>query len=62
MDGPRNHHTEWSKSDRGEISYDMLYVWNLERNDTDKFTYKTERFTDLREWTCGCGGRNGRKG
>ena len=24
-----------SKSDRGEISYDIPYMWNLKRNDTD---------------------------
>ena len=37
-------HTEWSKSDReGEISYDILYMWNLKGNDTNELTYKTER-------------------
>ena len=30
MDGPREYHTEWSKSDRErQISYDSTYVWNL---------------------------------
>ena len=30
MDGPRECHTELSKSDReGEISYDIPYMWNL---------------------------------
>ena len=29
MDGPRDGHTEWSKSDRGQISYDIAYMWNL---------------------------------
>ena len=38
----------WVKSDReGEISCDILYMWNLKRNDTNELTYKTERFTDL---------------
>ena len=33
-----------SKSDReGEILYDIPYMWNLKRNDTNEFTYKTER-------------------
>ena len=31
------------KSDReGEISYDILYMWNLERNDTNEFTKQKE--------------------
>ena len=43
MDGPRDCHTEWSKSDRQkEISYDIAYVRNLKRNDTDECIYKTE--------------------
>ena len=30
MDGPRDCHTEWSKSDRErQISYDIAYMWNL---------------------------------
>ena len=30
MDGPRDYHTEWSKSDRErQISYDITYMWNL---------------------------------
>ena len=37
MDGPRESHTEWSKSDReGEILYDILYTWNLKRNELEK--------------------------
>ena len=44
MDGPRECHTEGSKSDReGEILYDILYMWNLKRNDTNEITYETER-------------------
>ena len=32
------------KTDReGEISYDIPYLWDLKRNDTDKLTYKRER-------------------
>ena len=32
------------KTDReGEISYDIPYMWDLKRNDTDKLTYKRER-------------------
>ena len=47
MDGPREGNTEQSKSDRGEISYDIPYMWNIKRNDTNEFTYKAERVTDL---------------
>ena len=37
MDGSRESHTEWSKSDRdGEISYDIPHIWTLKRNDTDE--------------------------
>ena len=36
--------TEWSKSDiKGEISYDIPYMWNLKRNDTNELTYQTEK-------------------
>ena len=36
MDVPRDCHTEWSKSDRGEILYDIPYMQNLKRNDTNE--------------------------
>ena len=43
------------KSDReGEISYDIPYMWNLKRNDTNELTYKTEETHKLREGTYGC--------
>ena len=32
MDGPRDHHTKWSKSDREDILYDMTYMLNLKYN------------------------------
>ena len=41
MDGPRDCHTEQSKSDReGEISCDIPYTGNLKRNDTKELIYK----------------------
>ena len=44
--GPRDCHTEWTKSDReGEILYDIPYTRNLERNDANEFTYKIEAQT-----------------
>ena len=30
-------------SDRGEILYDIPYMWNLKRNDTNELPYKSER-------------------
>ena len=30
MDGPRDYHTKWNKSDRErQISYDITYMWNI---------------------------------
>ena len=29
--------------EKGEISYDTPYMWNLRRNDTTERIYKTER-------------------
>ena len=40
MDGPRDCHTEWSKSER-DISYDIAYMWNLQKG-TNELMYKTE--------------------
>jgi len=32
MDGPRDYHTKWSKSEReGQIPYDITYGWNLKK-------------------------------
>ena len=32
MDGPRDYHTKWSKSDKEkQISYDITYMWNLKK-------------------------------
>ena len=44
MDRPRDDHTKWTKSDRErQISYDITYMWNLKKNDTNELIYKTER-------------------
>ena len=33
MDGPRDYHTKWSKSERErQILYDITYMWNLKYN------------------------------
>ena len=45
MDGPRDCHTEWNKSEREQqIPYDITYMWNL-KYDRNELTYETE--TDL---------------
>ena len=42
-DGPRDCHTEWTKSDReGEILYGILFIWNLKRNNTNELICKTD--------------------
>ena len=48
MGGPRDCHTEWSKSDRErQISYDITYMWNLKK--WYKWTYlkNRNRVTDV---------------
>ena len=43
MDGPRDSNTEWNESARErKILHDTAYMWNLKRNDRNKFVYKTE--------------------
>ena len=42
VDGPRDCHSEWGNFREGEISSDILYMWNLKRNDTNELIYKTE--------------------
>ena len=43
MDGPRYYHIKWSKSEReGQISYDITYMWNPKKTDTNKLIYKRE--------------------
>ena len=42
MDGPRDHHTKWSKSERKrQIPCDITYMWNL-KYDTNELIYETE--------------------
>ena len=45
MDGPRDYHTKWRKSEREQqIPYGIPYMWNL-KYDTNESIYETE--TDL---------------
>ena len=47
MDGPRDYHTKWSKSERErQIPYDITYMWNV-KYDTNKLIYKTETHSDI---------------
>ena len=42
IDGPRDYHTKWSKSDRErQISYDLL-ICGIWKKDTNELTYKTD--------------------
>ena len=42
MDGPRDYHIKWSKSERErQISYNITYMWNL-KYDKRELIYKTE--------------------
>ena len=44
MDGPRDGHTRWCKSDRErQISYEITNMWNLIKNDTKELIHKAER-------------------
>ena len=46
MDGPRDYHVKWNKSERKrQISY-ITYVWNL-KQDTNELTYETNRLRDV---------------
>ena len=56
MNGPRDCHAEGSKS--GEVSYDIPYMQNLKKNDTNELIYKTE--TDLENEFMVAGVRGGR--
>ena len=45
-DKPRDCHTEWSKpNSKGEILYDIPYMWNLKRDDINEHIYKTEIYS-----------------
>ena len=42
MDGPRDYHTKWGKSDRErQKPYETTYMWNL-KYDTNELIYETE--------------------
>ena len=42
MDGPRDYHDTWIKSERErQIPHDIIYMWNLKYN-TNEHIYKTK--------------------
>ena len=63
MEGPRDYHTKWSKSDsKRQISYDITYMWNLKMIQMNLFT-KQKQTHSLRKQAYGYkkgkgGGRN----
>ena len=62
MDGPRDYHTKWSKSDRErQILYDITYMWNIKRWYKWIYLQNRKRLTDMENKlmvTKGEGGRN----
>ena len=56
MDGPRDYHTKWSKSERERrILYHIPYMWNI-KCDANELTYEREKTHWCRKQTCGCQG------
>ena len=41
MNGPKDYHTKWSKSDIERQIYDSTYMWNL-KNNANELIYKIE--------------------
>ena len=61
MDGTRESHAEWSKSERErQIPYDITYIWNLIYGTNDPFHRKENH--GLGEQTCGGRGGGGGSG
>ena len=42
MDGPRDYHTEWSKSDREDKYHTISLICGILKNDANELIYKTE--------------------
>ena len=50
VDGPRDCHTEWSKSDRErQVSYNIAYVWNLKNWYKWSYLQNRNRVTDVKK-------------
>ena len=62
MDGHRDCHTEWSKSDRErQISYDITYMWNLKKGYKWTYIQNRNRVTDVENKLMVTGGWGGDK-
>ena len=58
MNGPRDSHTDWSKSDREkQISYDIACMWNLKKGYKWTYLQNTSRVTDAENKLTVSGGR-----
>ena len=57
MDGPKDYHTKWSKSDRKGQIHDITCKWNqiFKMTQNNSFTKQTHKFWNQ---TCGYWGRN----
>ena len=56
MDGTRNSHTKWSKSEReGQMPYEITYMWSL-KHGTNDLTTKQKRSWTWRTDSCLPGG------
>ena len=47
MDGPRDYHTKWSKSDRDKYHINITYMWNLKTDTNELVHKKRNRLTDI---------------
>ena len=57
MDGPRDFHTKWSKSERErQLPYDITYMWNLKYDKNETIYENRKRLTDIDIQTRGCQG------
>ena len=62
MEGHRDCHSEWSKLEReGKVLYDVPYMWNLKRNDTNELPNQKPTHR-LRDQTYSFLGKDGRMG
>ena len=60
VDGPRDCHTEWSKSEREkQISYNIVYMWNLEKWYIWTYSQSRNRDIDIENKCMDTKGRSG---
>ena len=58
LDGPGDHHTKWSQSDRErQIPYDIAYMWNLKKGYKWTYLQSRSRVTDVGNKLTGAGGK-----